>query len=239
MNHFDVVDLGTKRANAIQAFFRIAHRHCSNKGKFNPFSGLEYSLKAAQQKNSIGYERPEAASYKKDVEAKGFKFGLLDLSVASDIEKLPVGSFYTAWHFLEHLPNKETAKLVVHTALSRARKMLWCRLPSFEQDDATGEGVLRKLGLRFTWTHWEGHPCHWLVSDCVAAMESWRQENPDRPFDVIIKPSAYMESTEDPRIVPIDTPIDTTKYEAKFGKKPSKTFDTKVISEWEVIARFK
>lgn len=239
MNKFDVVDLGTKKGNALQFFFKVVYSHCNAKKKFNPFVGLETSLKELQQKNSIGYERPEAASYRKDVETKGFQFGLLDLSVASDIKKLPLGAFYTAWHFLEHLPDKKTAKVVVQEALSKAEKMLWCRLPSFEQNDETGEGVLRKLGLRFTWTNWKGHPCHWLVADCVEAIESWGAVNPDKPFDLFVKPSSWIESTDHFRVVPIDTPVDVTAYSPKFGKKPFKKFDKPIVAEWEVIARFK
>lgn len=224
-----LVDLGTKHGDAITQFRQRAGR-------------TVLSAKAVAQckpHRCVGYERPEAAGYRERVEKQGYGFAIADLSDPVQLELLPTADIYLAWHFLEHLPDKEAAARVVHAALTRARRLAWFRLPSFEQDEDTGEGALRAIGLRFSWTHWRGHPTPWLVSDCVAAIKSWSTVNPDRLFDLTITPAAKIRHTHNVRVVPIDAPIDTNYYSPELGKKRAKAFTPGIVSEWEVIMRFK
>ena len=45
---------------------------------------------------------------------------------------------------------------------------------------------------------------------------------------------------KDHRVVPIDAPVDTNKYEPALGLKPlSVVFKKPIVSEWEVVVRFK
>lgn len=229
----DIVDLGTKHGNAISTFFNLV------KKKNALLNDLNFNVSALKPKSCIGFERPAAENYRSIVEDKGFNFSVLDLSNPADIIKLPQGKVYLMWHFLEHLPDKPSSKLVLQEALSKTSGMVWCRLPSFESDLTTGEGVLRQLGLRFTWTHWSGHTSFWLVDDCVQAIAEWSEKNPQRKFNLVIKPSDYMQDTNDKRIVPIGAPIDTQVYSPSYGKKPFKTFNPKVVSAWEVVVKFK
>lgn len=226
---FDVVDLGTKRGEAIRHFLAMA-------GKTMLPATTVSAYKAAR---CVGYERPEAEAYRAKVEALGYRFQVGDLTLAETLQSLPTAEVYLAWHVLEHLPNKEFSTAVVQVALSKACRLAWFRLPSFEPDEQTGEGVLRKLGLRFTWTFWLGHPTAWLISDCRAAIKDWAKLNPDRKFDLVVKPAGYIKSTDDRRVVPISAPVDTNYYQPEFGPKPAAAFKPAIVSEWEVVVKFK
>lgn len=240
MTEFDLVDLGTKLGQSMKTFLNVAESHRKGVYNFKAFKGLESVLEGLDKKKCVGFERPQAASYEKTVRSHGFDFKLLDLSVLDNVKSLPTSKFYCMFHFLEHLPNKEIAGKVVEESLSKAKHLVWYRLPSFEQDKKTGEGVLRDLGLRFTWTNWAGHPCHWLVEDCLSSISRWGDLNKDRPYDVVVKPGVTMKDTADARIVPIQAPVDVQAYSQKeHGPKPFKVFKEKVIAEFEILVRFK
>lgn len=219
---FDVVDLGTKYGNAIEEFLKKSE------------------LATYRRNRCVGYERNKGEVYRKEVEKKGFQFRVADLATTEAINQLPLAEVYLAWHFLEHVPNKGWSRELVRASLRNARRLAWFRLPSFEQDAVTGEGVLKKHGMRFTWTNWHGHPSHWLVEDCVSAIKAWGHEVPERPYSLRVKPAGYIKNMADRRVVPIDTPIDVNKYDPKYGPKPLKVvFSQLIVAEWEVIVRFK
>jgi len=227
---FDVVDLGTKHGNAMLEFFRNARHNLHDKT-------LEKKLR---RNRCVGYERPQAEGYRGKVESKRFQFRVADLADDAAIAALPSSEVYLAWHFLEHVPNKEWAHKLVKASLTNSRRLAWFRLPSFEQDESTGEGFLRKHGMRFTWTNWLGHPTHWLVGDCTNAIFEWEKENPTRKFNLEVRPADKITSMGEPRVVPIDAPVDTNVYDANFGLKPLDVhFPTPIIAAWEIIVRFK
>jgi len=226
---FDVVDLGTKHGNAIEEFIK--------KGK--QYLNYPDFIQSIDPGRCVGYERPQAEDYRKIVEGKGFQFRTADLASDVAITHLPLAEVYLAWHFLEHVPNKDWSRKLVRAALTYSRKLAWFRLPSFQQDTDTGEGVLKEHGMRFTWTNWRGHPSHWLVEDCQEAIDSWSKDVPHRTFMLTVKPAGYIRSMSDHRVVPIDTPIDVNKYEPKYGPKPlGVVFKKPIVAEWEVIVRF-
>jgi len=225
---FDVVDLGTKRGGAIREFFR--------KGDVFTKSGIKESCRPIK---CVGYERQEGEVYRKDVESHGYQFRVADLSTEEGLAELPKSRVYLAWHFLEHVPDKACSDRAVKAALSNCQELAWFRLPSFEQDEDNGEGVLRKHGMRFTWTHWRGHTSHWLVEDCVRSISNWGEANPSRNYSIFIKAADYVKSMKDRRVVPIDAPIDTNQYAATMGNKPNlPAFDPPVIAAWEVAVVF-
>lgn len=227
---FDIVDLGTKHGNAIDEFLKKGQQYLKRQAL----------MSRIKRDRCVGYERPQAEKYRSIVEGKGFQFRVADLATDEAIAKLPLAEIYLAWHFLEHVPSKDWSRKLVRACLTYARHMAWFRLPSFQPDDETGEGVLREHGMRFTWTDWTGHPSHWLVEDCQKAIEEWSRDVPMRQFETIIKPAGYIKSMEDHRVVPIDTPVDVNKYEPKYGPKPKGVkFKQPIVSEWEVIVRFK
>lgn len=229
---FDIVDLGTKEGNAIDVFLKTAGKHYMTQAGINSY----------KRERCVGFERAEGRKYESAVRRKGFQFRVADLATEEGVAALPVSDVYLAWHFLEHLPNKAWSKRLVHASLSKAKTMAWFRLPSFEQDMETGEGVLRKHGMRFTWTNWHGHPSHWLVDDCRKAIESWCEASDSsvNHYTLIIKPAGYIRDMSDKRVVPIASPVDTSKYHPSLGSKPlSISFDKPLVAEWEVIVRFK
>jgi hypothetical protein len=227
---YDVVDLGTKHGGAIAEFLRRGNISLKDTKLFRSF----------RNGRCVGYEIPAMAAYRLKVESKGFKFSLADLATDEGIRNLPPSQVYLAWHFLEHVPDKSWSSKLVKASLSNANRLAWFRLPSFEQDIETGEGVLRKHGLRFTWTHWKGHPTHWLVQDCKQAIDEWAEQNPTRAYELEVRPAEKIRNVSDSRVVPISAPIDTTKYSASLGPKPElPDFKTAVVSAWEIVVRFK
>ena len=227
---FDVVDLGTKHGNAIDAFFRQAAG-----------AGLpEEQLAKFQKSRCVGYEREQAADYREIVEAKGYQFRLANLAMEAKLNELPTSDVYLLWHFLEHLPSKLEAQRVMLAALARTRTLVWLKLSSFQPDSYNGEGVLRDRGLRFTWTEWKGHPTPWLLQDCQKALQLWRTQAPDRSYIAKVRPAKMIEYSDNPHVVPVNAPADTLKYHPSHGRKPKPPirFPRRVVAEWDVIIHF-
>ena len=220
MVEYDIVDLGTKKGNAIQEFLVKAGKTVL------PAS----TISAMKPENCIGFERSEGSQYRSDVEGKGYKFDILDLNELSDKFSFPSASVYLAWHILEHLKDKSVAAQVTRLAFKAAKVLAWFRLPSFQPDDVTGEGVLAKHDLRFTWTNWHGHPTPWLVEDACDAIKHAGGSN------IKVKPADYITSVSDKRVVPVDAPVDTVKYTPSLGEKPDISFDRPIVAAWDVIA---
>jgi len=230
---FDLVDLGTKKGNAIYEF--LSRAGASLSGSLPPLP-----IRDLVKSKCVGYERKQGEVYRKEVESRGYKFRIANLATEDAIAALPTAKVYLAWHFLEHVPNKDWSDKLVKASLTNASWVAWFRLPSFQQDFQTGEGVLREHGMRFTWTNWRGHPSHWLVEDCTKSILEWSKGKPDREFDLVVKPAGYIKSMNDHRVVPIDTPIDVNEYKPHHGKRPLDVkFKRPIIAEWEVIVRFK
>jgi hypothetical protein len=227
---FDIVDLGTKHGWAMDECRRIGNMYLKNKDLFDKL----------QPRRCVGYERPQAEGYRSIVENKNYNFCIADLATDEAIAALPKAEIYLAWHFLEHVPNKEWARKLVWEALKNAKHLVWFRLPSFQQDTENGEGVLRQHGMRFTWTFWRGHPTHWLVEDCTEAIATWAKEISNREYDLFVRPSSFVHNMANSRIVPIDAPEDTQKYDPKHGPKPLDVkFKQPIVEEWEIVVRFK
>jgi len=223
----DIVDLGTKHGNAISEFLGKGRQYLTKPESLLP-------------KNCVGYERPEGEEYRLIMEKKGFQFRVADLANDLEISLLPPAEVYLAWHFLEHVPNHDWARKLVIASLRNSKQVAWFRLPSFQQDEVTGEGVLRNHGMRFTWTNWTGHPTPWTVQDCIASITEWTSQHPGRSFELIVKPADRVRDMSDERVVPIGTPTNVNKYEPKYGPKPlSIKFSRPIIAAWEVIVRFK
>ena len=214
----DVVDLGTKKGAAIVEFLK--------KGR------LYFRTPKMSRENCLGIDRH--SKYRRVVEKAGFQYQDSDLLDDEVLKNLPEANYYLAWHFLEHLPNKRLSHKLVKACLQKAKKGCWFRLPSFQQDKKTGEGALREHGLRFTWTHWHGHPSHYLVEDCQKAIKAWAKKYGQKP-KVVVKPAGYVKTTGNRRVVPIDAPIDTVTYAKSMGAKPNVRFNPPIVDAWEVL----
>jgi hypothetical protein len=211
-----VVDLGTKRGGALDVFREHGH---------------EYFGEAAvgiQPGECLGVDR--SAEYAEEVRAKGY--GYLEGDVLEFFEQPVPVDFYLAFDFLEHMPDKATSQRALERMLQTAQTGVWLRMPSFELDLVHGEGRLRALGLRFAWTHWVGHPSHYLVDDAVSVIKECSYVK-----SYTVSPGRKITSTADPSLVPIDAPIDTVRYETSLGPKRSAAFDPPVYGQWEVRVR--
>lgn len=192
-----LIDLGTKKGGAIDVFRR-------HHGMYFPRQGIVPRL-------CLGVDRNPA--YQAPVHAKGYAFRQAD---AMDFD-YPVADFYTAFDFLEHLPDVAASDEVLRRMLAAARKGVWLRMPSFETDE-TGGGQLARLGLRFDWTAWDFHTSHYTLADV-------RRVISDR-FVMRTKGNLRFADTKDRRIEAMPG----------FAKpNPPARLDPPVIGQWEVL----
>lgn len=206
---YRVVDLGTKKAAALVEFRKRCPTYMRDRDPIPPERCLGLDLKA---------------EYADEVTRHGFEFRTDDVLTFD----FPPADYYLAWDFLEHLPSLEAARSVIRRMANAARRGLWFRLPSFEQDTVTGEGRLRQRGLRFTWTNWAAHPTAVLVQDVINAVGRIPSE---------LRGNVKIATSADHRVVPIDAPADVQRYERAHGPKPSYLFTPPVIGQWDMIYR--
>lgn len=226
---WDVVDLGAKKGGAIREFRR------NGKVFFKDMDPVDAS-------KCLGIDLKD--EYEKDVRKAGYQFESRNLATDDALAGLTTSKYYLAWHFLEHVPNKDWSNRIVKACLDNATKGCWFRLPSFQQDKESGEGALRNHGLRFCWSDWHGHPTHYLVEDCRGAIDEWLAEDKAQggfkwqAAKIFQKPAGYIKSTTDRRVVFIDAPCDTTDHLPEMGEKPVVNFSPPLVSEWEVAVKF-
>lgn len=216
-----VIDLGCKLGNSLAEFIRRGSMYYGE------------LVRAIQPGECLGIDMQ--ARYQRDLVERGFNFLAVDITAEGALEQLPEADYYLAWDFLEHLPTKEWASAVIQTMLHKARKGVWIRMPSFEQDESTGEGALKKLGLRFTWTNCHGHKCPLLVEDVVRTLNDYKSQTGRNSIALKLRPGKRVRATDDPCVVPVDSPMDTTEYRANLGPKPVKDLETHLVSQWEVV----
>jgi SAM-dependent methyltransferase len=82
------------------------------------------------------------------------------LADAADLGVANVVRFVSMLDFLEHLPDRETAKKIISQAARAATDFIFIRHPSFD-----GEEFATERGVRQYWWNWRGHPNHLQVSD--------------------------------------------------------------------------
>jgi hypothetical protein len=207
--HFSVVDLGTKTGGALDVFRRRADTY---------FKDAECA-----REDCLGVDF--ADKYADEIRKKGYQFSAADVTTC----RWPTADFFLAFDFLEHLPDKEVSDVVLRQMLTNAKRGVWLKMPSFEQD-ATGEGQLKRYGLRFTWSYWSGHPSHYLVEDAMRVItDTCPNAKVKHKHQRIIKHSRSR------FVVPINAPIDTTEYSEDLGPKPDIDFNPHVIGCHELI----
>lgn len=221
-SHVAVVDMGCKLGNAIQEFVKKGSLYYDD------------DIRSIKPGDCLGVDRQDR--FRGDLEARGYRFLHLDITAENALLQLPAADYYLAWDFLEHLPNLDWVSAVVKVMLHKARKGVWIRMPSFEQD-ATGEGALKEMGLRFAWTNWHGHPSAVLVEDVVRIVNDYKAETLRSSVSLKLKPSKRVMATDDPCVVPIDAPMDTAAYNPNLGVKPVKNLDPPLVAQWEAVIK--
>jgi hypothetical protein len=213
MHRYAVVDLGTRKGTAIDEFRRFA---ASN------------HVPAPSPTLCLGIDWNEQC--RTEVTQKGYEF--LAANIISPDFVWPEADHYLAWDFLEHLPDREWSKKVLIQMCRHATAGIWLRLPSFEQDSVTGERALKKHGLRFAWSHWSGHPSHFLVEDAMQALHEGLKY---AQWSHRLEQRKLIHDSNHPDVVPIQAPINTVKYDPNLGMRPQVQFVPPIVGEWELI----
>lgn len=221
MSKINVVDLGCKLGSALTEFRKRGHHYYGDQ------------VRSIKVDECLGVDMQ--GRFKRDLEEQGYWFLSMDVTCGDALQELPEADFYLAWDFLEHLPDKGWATRVIEHMLSHARRGVWIRMPSFEQDAVTGEGALTALGLRFAWTKWHGHPTPLLVTDVVDVVNRYKATTGRNAITLRIKDGKRVRSTADPCVVPADAPVDTVKYREDLGIKPVQNFNPPLVGQWEVV----
>lgn len=211
----DVVDLGTKKGSAISNFLKKGPHY---------FGRLATGL---NPKKCLGVDiNPK---WRRTVTRQGYQFAEKNLADEEELESLPVAKFYLAWDFLEHLPDHVWAEKVLLSMVDKSLHGVWVVIPNFDQDE-TGERALKKLGLRFAWTKWLGHPNHWTLHQVSRSL----QKLPER-CTWKIRPAKKINHTRHPDVVPLGAPVDSVKYSKEMGNKPLVALNPAVIGQWHIV----
>ena len=159
------------------------------------------------------------------MEGVGASFQVGDVTSGDLLTTLPEADFYLASKVLHHLPAKEQVDEVVRVMLSKARRGVWLRLLSFEDDTKTGDGVLRKSDLRFGWIE---KYTPYLCADAVALVSQ-------NVFDMELKAAKRIRHTNDFRVLPASADSDEEEYEEAMGYKPQIKLVPPLVAEWDLF----
>jgi hypothetical protein len=222
-DNYSVVDLGTKKGSAIHEFLSGARKYW----------GKEL-MESIKHSDCLGLDRDE--KYRDAVEGRGYQFKTMTLD-AANLDNLPFASFYLAWDFLEHLPSVEFAKKVFEAMVVKSVRGVWLRMPSFETDTISGEGVLRQLGLQFAWSTYHGHTARVLLRDITSSLYSLFDARRFK-HSLHVVPMRRITSTSHEEIVPLGAPVDTVLYDRSLGPKPTVNFGSNpLFGQWDLIIK--
>ena len=130
-------------------------------------------------------------------------------AVAFDIHKIPAEplvSFTVLSHFLEHVPSMVDAASFVKKACDVSKHFVFIQQPYFDAD-----GYLARQGLKLYWSDWRGHPNRMTSLELWLIVRSIRASAPN--MRVSIHARNLISNSDDPRIHPLDSPIDQHNYD--------------------------
>lgn len=137
--------------------------------------------------------------------------------------------FVTMSHVLEHLPDVEAVKAVLEAAADLASDFLFIRGPNFDDDD-----YLRNLGLKWYWSDWRGHTYHITTATIHKCLDELSL------YDRYLVHFRATNTTADPGIHPLSSPIDQHQYDASIHpEKPLNKLDTPVYKEFACFVRLR
>jgi len=154
-------------------------------------------------------------------------------AMLGDINKvgLPKKSvrFVMISHFLEHLTGLTNVKQIIDRAKQTAQEFICIIGPNFDEDH-----YLKSMGLRFFWSHWEGHTCHlktWELQEILHELGL---------FDYEFYVSGPVSTWQDSSLHSLDSPIDQFMYDpAIHPEKPCPIIDQVVFKEFYCFIRLK
>lgn len=109
--------------------------------------------------------------------------------------------FVTMSHVLEHLPDLASVRKAIACAADVASDFLFIQGPYFDADE-----YLKKLGLKFFWSDWSGHPCRLTTEDLHAILIELGLNN----FNMMVR--LKVKDSKDPAIHPWNSPKNSHEY---------------------------
>jgi len=218
---------------------RVVDLGCGLGGHFTEFvktGGLHFpddrEIGIIQPKDCLGVDKQ--SRFQGDVEGQGFNFMCMDVTEDQALMELPDADYYLVWDFLHHLPDQNWVAGIVQTAIHRARKGVWIRMLSFEDDMMTGEGRLKALGLRFAWSKWPVTKT--LMVDMLSIINEYKMQTSRNSVAAKPKPGDRVRATGDPNVVPENAAATVKKYDLTAqGPKVEERFDPPLVAKWEII----
>ena len=147
-----------------------------------------------------------------------------------DIPDEPFVSFVIMFHFLEHLYSRTEAYAFIDKACRVCRDNVFITVPFFDADQ-----LLFTDGFKNYYSHWRGHRNSITTTDFYHHLYKLRAQRVISDF--LIGYSNPILSSDHENIHPLDSPIDSLKYDpAKHPpKKPSFRFSYDVFSGTSVV----
>jgi len=213
-----VVDLGTRFGTSIASFLHKSSTFFPNQSQLG-----------TPDFECIGVDIDEI--HRGDLEGRGYRFMCGDLRSHGFRESLPEADFYLVCNLLHHLRSPRDQSDVLCCALEKARRGVWFRAKSFEEDATSGEGVLISEGLRFCWSR---DYSSYSISEITALV---RETLPEASLRV--EPAKRIRHTKDKRVVPADTKTDSFFYAAAMGPKVYMELPKPVVCEWDIFVENK
>ncbi len=214
-----VVDTACGLGNNFGEFVRRGFKHFQDDPR----------IMVIEPKECLGIDTDK--TFRADLEDRGYQFlccpEILSLS-------LPETDYILCWDHLDRLPGILGVKTLMGVMLDTAKKGIWIRLRTQEQD--VREVLLeRKFGLRFTWDDQTICSSACLLQELVKIINDYRKEKERNSISVRLVAGQRVYSTDDTCLVPIGSPAGTRRYDQELGPKPELKFDPPLVASWELI----
>jgi len=150
-------------------------------------------------------------------------------AIVFDIKDIPdrkLVRFTTLSHFLEHVPDLGAVRMFIRKACQVSTRFVLIKQPYFDAD-----GYLLKHGLKTFWSDWHGHPNMMSTMTLFQILRDLKAKGHLDWFSVHARDRIL--SSADPRIHPLQSPIDQHEYDpARHPPKPAEiVFDVPVYYE--------
>ena len=179
---------------------------------------IEFAKQALGGKNGLGVDiDPNKVKKMQDAGLDAY---------CADFTKLPFPKksvrFVIISHVLEHLPSLEIAKATVKQACNLATDFVFIQGPYYDGDE-----YLKKLVLKFFWSDWKAHTCHFKVKD----MRDTLSELNITDYKIFMNKN--VDDSMSPFIHPLNSPWNQHDYDSSVHPpKHLITFEKKLYREF-------
>lgn len=179
---------------------------------------IDFAIKALGGENGLGIDiDPPKVKKMQDLGLNAY---------CADFTQLPFPKksvrFVVISHVLEHLPSMEVAKASIKQACNLATDFVFIQGPYYDGDE-----YLRKLGLKFFWSDWKGHTCHFSVKNLKDTLRELNISDYKLFMNKIVTDSMS------PFVHPLNSPPNQHDYDSLIHPpKHLITFDKKLYREF-------